>query len=261
MTENQLYASTVFFKAAIPLLKVVANEVPALGNKFKNKTFTLQLSAHDGKEKYATHFEIENGEWQAKPGVVHENPTIELSFPNIDHFIKFMAGKTKKLPKLKGVKNLGTFVSVMRLLLKMASLLQAKNLPKKEEDRKLLVKLYFYLLSAGISRLNKAGHKEIHEWALKSPDRVYAFQVDGEEDLAAWIRVKAGNSRAGRGKYERCMPFFCLRFSSIEYALDILLQKGDMLEYTKASKLIMDGAPEFGAQLGSFMMTIAAYAK
>jgi hypothetical protein len=34
----------------------------------------------------------------------------------------------------------------------------------------------------------------------------------------------------------------------------------DMLESVKAGKLIMDGAPEFGAQLGDFMMQVGAYA-
>jgi hypothetical protein len=261
MTDNQKYASAIFFKAAIPLLKVVANDVPALGNKLNKKSFVLQLSALDEGEKLATHFIVENGVWTTKLSV-HEKPDIELQFPNMPHFINFMAGKTMKLPKIKGaLKNLGTFISVMRLLLKMASLLQAKDAPKKESDRLLLVKLYFYLLSGGISQLNKVGHPEVKEWASKSPDRVYAFAVNNLPEVSAWIRVKAGNSKAGRGEYERCMPFFRMRFDSVESALNILLQKADMLAYTASGKLIMDGAPEFGAQLGVFMMIIAGYAK
>ncbi|MCL2630062.1 MAG: hypothetical protein FWD49_00895 [Firmicutes bacterium] len=260
MTDNQKYASSIFFKSAIPLLKVVATDTP-LGLKLKGKSFVLQLSAIDEGVKYATHFVIESGEFKTVLSV-HESPDIELSFPNIDHFVNFMAGKTMKLPKIKGaMKNFGAFISVMRLLLKMASLLQAKDLPKKEADRVLLVKLYFYLLSGGISQLNKAGHPEVKEWAQKSPDRVYAFAVNGMPEVSAWVRVKAGNSKAGRGEYERCMPFFRMRFDSIESALNILLQKADMLSYTAESKLIMDGAPEFGGQLGQFMMIIAGFAK
>ena len=260
MTEDQRYASTIFFKAAIPLLKVIAMDVPKLGNKLKKKSFVVQLSALDGDQKYGTHFIVTQGEWEVVLSV-HESPDIELEFPNMDHFVRFMAGKTMKLPKLKGmIKHFSTFVTVMMLLLKMAGLLQAKDLPKKEEDRVLLVKLYFYLLANGISQLNKAGHPDVKSWALKSPDRAYAFAVNGHPELSAWIRVKAGNSKSGRGQYTRCKPFFQMRFDNIEHALDILLQKADMIAYTAESKLIMDGAPEFGGQLGVFMMIIAGYA-
>ena len=34
-----------------------------------------------------------------------------------------------------------------------------------------------------------------------------------------------------------------------------------MLEATKAGRLIMDGAPEFGAQIGEYMLTVAGYAQ
>lgn len=261
MTQDQKYASTIFFKAAIPLLKVIATDVPKIGNKLKGKSFVLQLSALDEGKKYATHFVIEDGEFNVKLSV-HDKPDIELEFPNMEHFCNFMSGKTMKLPKLKGVfKNLGAFITVMRLLLKMASLLQAEDKPKTEEDKFLLVKLYFYLLSAGISQLNKVGHPAIHDWAKISPDRVYAFAVNDQPELSAWIRVKAGNTKSGRGEYTRCKPFFRMRFDTVDHALDILLQQADMIEYTAQGRLIMDGAPEFGAQLGNFMMTIAAYAK
>ena len=260
MTSDQKYASTIFFKAAIPLLKVIAENVPSLGNKLKGKSFTVQLSAIDEGTKYATHFVVTDGEFETNLSV-HESPDIELEFGNMQHFCDFMAGKTMKLPKLKGMfKKFGIFVTVMRLLLKMAGLLQAKDLPKKEEDRILLVKLYFYLLANGISQLNKAEHPDVKAWSTISPDRVYAFAVNGYPELASWIRVKAGNTKSGRGEYTRCKPFFRMRFDSVEHALDILLQKADMIEYTATSKLIMDGAPEFGAQLGVFMMIIAGYA-
>jgi hypothetical protein len=34
-----------------------------------------------------------------------------------------------------------------------------------------------------------------------------------------------------------------------------------MLASAAAKKLIMEGAPEFGAQIGSFMMLVGSYAK
>lgn len=51
-----------------------------------------------------------------------------------------------------------------------------------------------------------------------------------------------------------------MRFDSIESALGILLQQEDMLAFTAEGRLMMEGAPEFGAKIGEFMMLIGEYA-
>ncbi|MBQ7595534.1 MAG: hypothetical protein IJU45_02585, partial [Clostridia bacterium] len=85
--------------------------------------------------------------------------------------------------------------------------------------------------------------------------------VDNHPEVSAYLRVKAGKTRAGRGTYKRAMPFFTMRFDSLDSALGILMSTDDMLESTKAGKLIMDGAPEFGAQIGDYMMLVGSYAQ
>ena len=57
------------------------------------------------------------------------------------------------------------------------------------------------------------------------------------------------------------MPFYTLRFDNIDNALGILLGTDDMLEAVKTGHLIMDGAPEFGGQIGTYMLEVAALAK
>lgn len=52
-----------------------------------------------------------------------------------------------------------------------------------------------------------------------------------------------------------------MAFDTPRSALGILLGTDDMLESTKQKKLIMEGAPEFGAQIGDYMMLIGALAK
>ena len=116
-------------------------------------------------------------------------------------------------------------------------------------------------MSSGISQLNKAGHPEISKWVKKSPDRVYAWTVNGEEKLSAFLRIKAGNSKASRGLYKRSKPFFTMRFDSTDSALGILMELDDMIESTIKGKLVMEGAPEFGAQLGDYMGIVGSYAK
>lgn len=265
ITQDDLYAARIFFCSALPLLKVVIAGRPALAAKFKGKSFVFQVSAlYEGAEggKMSSHFVVKDGVFTAKVLEVHPSPDIEFIFPDLRKFIIFFSGKGMPLPKMRGVmKHLGVFMLVMQGLLGMAGLLQAKDAPKKPEDQELLVKLYFYLLANGISQLNKAGHDIIHKWALGSPDRAYAFAVTGYPELSSYLRIKEGNSKAGRGEYPRCKPFLTLRFDTPMHALDILMGKGDMIDYISNEYLTVEGAPEFAALIGEFMFAVGDYAK
>jgi hypothetical protein len=267
LSQDELFANKIFLCAALPLLKVIAADVPAIAKKFAKTHAVVQVGAQDPDApagKVATHFVINNGEWLVHADKVTENPHLELEFKSVPAMNAFFKGKIgpATLPNMRGVlKNPGLFLAVMGALLKMSALLGAKSTPADEETQRLTVKCFFYLLSGGISQLNKQGHPEVHDWALKSPDRVYSFAVNGHPEVAAYIRVKAGKSRAGRGEYKRAMPFFTLRFDSLPSALGILLNTDDMIAATNAGRLIMDGAPEFGAQLGAFMLTVAGFAQ
>jgi hypothetical protein len=267
MANEVLLTNKIFLNAALPLLKVIANDVPSLAKKFEKVHCIYQVSALDPSApdgKFATHFTVNNGEWKVCADKVATNAHIELEFKNMETMNAFFKGKIgpSTLPKMKGVlKKPAEFAAFMMVLLKMSSLLTITEAPADEETQKLAVKCFFYLLSSGISQLNKHGHEGVHDWASKSPDRVYAWAVDGYPEVSAFLRVKAGKTRSGRGTYKRAMPFFTMRFDSLPSALGILLSTDDMLESTKQGKLIMDGAPEFGAQIGDFMMQVGDYAK
>lgn len=264
ITQDDLYAARIFFNSALPLLKVIVESEPKFGNKFKGKSFVFQVSAaYDKAEggKMATHFVVEDGAWTVKLNEVHANPDLEFAFPNLRNFNIFFSGKGMPMPKIIGLSKLGLLVKILMTLLRMAGLLQLTEAPKTAEDQAMLVKLYFYLLPNGISQLNKAGHPEIKKFTEPSPDRAYAYAVTGFPELQAWLRVKAGNSKAGRGEYQRSKPFLCMRFDSPMHALDILMEKGDMVEYIAKGYLTIEGAPEFGAALGNLMFTVAYYAQ
>ncbi|MCR5149984.1 MAG: hypothetical protein K6B52_02010 [Clostridiales bacterium] len=268
-SREDIFTNKVFLCGALPLMKTIANDVPELAKKFANTHAVIQVSALDPdapEGKYATHFIINSGEWVVHADKVcdREHTHLELEFKSVESMNAFFKGKIgpSTLPKMRGaLKHPALLASFMMVLLKMSSLLTATSAPEDEETQKLMVKCFFYLLSSGISTLNKNGHEEIHEWALKSPDRVYAFAVDNHPEVSAYIRVKAGKTRAGRGEYKRAMPFFTFRFDSFKSALGILLSTDDMLESVKTGKLVMDGAPEFGGQIGAFMFMVGDYAK
>ncbi|MBR3948864.1 MAG: hypothetical protein IKJ70_05605 [Clostridia bacterium] len=264
-TQEALYSNKIFLNAALPLVKVIANDDPKLKKKFEKAHAVIQVSCLDPEVeggKRGMHFVVNSGEWLVHTCLT-EDPHIELQFKSVENLNDFFKGKITPagIPKIKGLKKADVLISFVMVLLKMANLLGATEAPKDEATKELLVKCYFYLLSSGISQLNKLGHPEIKDWTTKSPDRVYAFAVDGYPQVSAYLRIKAGKSRAGRGEYKRAMPFFTLRFNNLDSALGILMSTDDMLEATKAGRLIMDGGPEFGAQLGGFMLEIGALAK
>ena len=264
-TTEALYSNKIFLNAALPLVKVIANDVPSLKKKFEHAHAVIQVSCLDPDAeggKQGMHFVVNSGEWLVHTCLT-KDPHIELEFKSMENLNDFFKGKITPagIPKIRGIKYAGTLVAFVMVLLKMANLLGATEPPKDEETKELLVKCYFYLLSSGISQLNKMGHPEIRDWTSKSPDRVYAFAVDNYPQVSAFIRIKAGKSRAGRGEYKRAMPFFTLRFNNLDSALGILMSIDDMLEATKAGRLVMDGGPEFGAQIGGFMLEIGALAK
>ncbi len=264
-TQEALYSNKIFLNAALPLVKVIANDVPSLKKKFEKAHAVIQVSCLDPEVeggKRGMHFVVNSGEWLVHTCLT-EDPHIELEFKSVENLNDFFKGKITPagIPKIRGIKYAGTLVSFVMVLLKMANLLGATEPPKDEETKELLVKCYFYLLSSGISQLNKMGHPGIKDWTSKSPDRVYAFAVDNYPQVSAFIRIKAGKSRAGRGEYKRAMPFFTLRFNNLDSALGILMSIDDTLEATKAGRLVMDGGPEFGAQIGGFMLEIGDLAK
>ena len=270
MASEAIYTNKIFLCGALPLLKTIVADIPDLNKKFKKIHCVYQVSCLDPEApsgKWATHFVVNGDEWLVHADkVAHrvdKQKYVELEFKSVDAMNAFFKGKITPatLPKMKGLCFIKEFGFFMMALLKMADLLGLEKPPEDEDTKRLLVKCYFYLLSVGISTLNKQGHPAIHEWALKSPDRVYAWKVEGEDSVSAFIRVKAGKTKAGKGEYKRAMPFFTMKFNNLDSALGILMSIDDMLESVREGKLIMEGAPEFGAQIGEYMLTVGAYAK
>ena len=254
MDKDKMYTSRLFLYAVLPLIKEIGTEY----GYFAGKSGVLQLSVSLPGGEEGLHFTLDQGEVQTALGL-SPSPDVSLHFANQEHFNRFFLGKTKKMPKIKGFSRPGLLLAAFETLLKMAALLSAKTPPKDEKTKELVVRLYLYLLSRGISRLNLMGHEQLLAWSQTSPNRVYAWQVDGYPDTAAHQRVKAGKTKASKGRYTRSQPFFTMRFADLDSALAILLQTGDFLTLTAQKKLILEGAPEFGAKIGDFMQLVGSY--
>ena len=102
--QKELYSSKIFFNAALPLLKVIATDVPSLKAQFDKLTTVLQISALDSEVeggKYATHFIITEGEWETKLNSAHEAPDVELEFKNIETMNAFFKGNSRRANRRK----------------------------------------------------------------------------------------------------------------------------------------------------------------
>lgn len=262
------YATVVFLNAVVPLLKPIVAGKPALSAAFRGKRGVVQISAltpagtsiDERPPRYATHLVIEGANLSPHLGA-HPAPNLEIEFPSPEKLNDFFKGKVN-LPKIRGaLSSPGLLVATVKALLTMSSLLGATEAPKTSADQKLLAKCMFYLLTTGISQLNKAGHPAVHAWTDPSPDRVYAYTVDGHPELGAYIRIKAGKSKAFRGEYTRSAAFFTMRFDSVLSALGTLLQTDDLLDAQSSGRMSMEGSPEYGAELGALMMAVGDYAK
>lgn len=258
LTEEQkeLYANKLFFYAVLPVLKTIVEDTPSLAKKWQGKNKVHQVACLTDEGKEAIHFVIEDGNWTVKKGEYEKKPNSELLFKSRKQMNGFFKNKIFPLPK-----GLLSDFSFLQALLKMSGLLGSKVPPKKDQDQVLLTKCLFYLLTAGISTLNKLGHPDIKNWTKKSPDRIYALELENHADVCSFIRIKAGNSRSGRGVYTRSMPFFTMRFTSARGALGILLEIDDMIESAVEGNIVMLGGPEFGAQLGDYMLAVGGLIK
>lgn len=259
-TETE-YAARVFLNAVVPLLKPLVAAKPSLSRRLRGQDKVIQISYRTRSGKAGTHLLVDgySGNLQPVPGV-HRGPNLELEFKSDTALVAFFKG-APRLPRFRGgLANPGLLVATMASLLTMSKVLGVTTPPKASADQELLTRLMFYLLTSGISQLNKAGHPAFTQWATQ-PDRVYQFAVDGYPDVAAYVRVKGGRTKAMRGRFVRSMPFFTMAFDSPASALGILLEIDDMIASAATGKMIMRGAPEYGADLGVLMKIVGGLAK
>jgi hypothetical protein len=90
--------------------------------------------------------------------------------------------------------------------------------------------------------------------AEKSPDRVYQWIVEGGP--SAYLRMRAGKTKAGRGIYARRRPFVLMRFPNVEGAYQVLTSKVALVEAVKQGYVVTEGAMEYSKEIGICMQTV-----
>ncbi|MBM3148098.1 MAG: hypothetical protein FJ000_09435, partial [Actinobacteria bacterium] len=167
----------------------------------------------------------------------------------------FFAGKTV-LPGIKGFSHPGTLAKVVSLLPALKLLLPSAQ-PKDPAKRRLKVKMTLYMITTALSQYNKAGDPEMVRWTSRQPERIYQMSVE-PEGIAAYLRIRSGLSKAGRGVYQRRRPFVHLRFHGVDGALKVMNKEVGFVDGVAQGCVSVDGSPEYAADFNDFMQRVQA---
>jgi hypothetical protein len=246
----------LFVRAALPVMKVVLQDDPRMARKFRGVTAPVVLAARTGEGLYGACLNFTDGVLSFSEDLP-ENPPLSLLFPNLEKMNDMLSGG-KSLPSIKG--GLGhplLLVKTLTLLLSLKLMMPSAR-PSDPAKRAMKVKMALYMITTALSTLNKLEDPKMKAWTTKQPDRIYQFSVEPVEKsgIAAYLRVKAGQSKAGRGVYTRRRPFVHFRFSSVDGALKVLLNDVEFVSGVEQGCVRIDGSPEYAAQLNDFMAVL-----
>ena len=166
-----------------------------------------------------------------------------------------MLGGKPALFRIRGFYKVPLLLKVLALLMNLTLLMPTAR-PTDPEKKRLKVKLTLYMMAASLSQFNKLGNPDIRKWTSMQPERIYQFSVAGREDMAAYLRVKAGKTQAGPGLYAKRRPFVHMKFRSVDEALPIILNEVNMVMAVEKGYLALEGSPEYARDIGNFMMQI-----
>ena len=258
MSDTVILTNRIVCRSVLPLMRILFEEK-------KDDWLFRTLAGVDGTFQFAVKnsedgawLEFSDGECKVNPGV---NPDADIAVLFRDQAsmnAMFTGGSPGEIgmPGLKGIWRLRLLLKTLPLLLGRTLLMPDKQ-PKDEPTRRLKVRLIMYMVANALSQLNRGGDADMVKWTAKQPDRIYQFSVQPGGEPAAYLRVKAGKTKAGRGVYTRKAPFIHMQFNGIDGAYKVFAENKETVSAMADGDLSLEGSPEYGGVLGSFMVRIS----
>jgi hypothetical protein len=246
--------ATLYLQSALPLAKVLREEYAPLFDRLHYQfNAVVQFSIKEEPEM-GTQLIFKDGQLDVAFGV-DPNATVTFDFPTKVAFSGFMGGKmgAQYLPKVKNLWRLDVIVRVLPILLGL-KILDPGNIPTSPKKKAFKVKMVLFFITNALSRLNKSGLPEMNEWTKMQPERIYQWTVKGGP--AAYLRVKAGKTKSGRGVYKRRGPFVHMIFPDIEGAFKVLTNQAPLVEAVSKGFVKTEGSLEYSKDIGDFMQLI-----
>jgi hypothetical protein len=251
--DRDQMAARIFLRAVLPVMRVMLDEDPKTKARFADVTARVAFTAPGGGDGDPAQawIAVDRGDFSIGFDAC-DNADITFAFGSLARMNAFFAGKPV-VPKIRGWWRIGLLLKVVGLLMGLKILMPDAD-PKDPAKRRLKVKMTFYMITTALSQYNKGGDPEMVKWTSRQPERIYQITVD--EDIAAYLRVKAGRSKAGRGTYKRRRPFVHMRFNGVEGAYPIVMNQVNMVDAVRQGLLTIDGSPEYAGNMGDFMVRI-----
>lgn len=249
MATREELRARLFLRAALPLVKVVRADVSRMYKLTKKMKAVVQFQVR-GTDLCA-HLVFADDALEVTYGP-HPRPTVCFTFKTVSDLNTFFGGGLA-LPTIKGKRRIDVILRTVPLLLSLKLLMPDAD-PKEPAKRALKVKLLLYMVTTALSQINKAGEPGMTALTGKSPDRVYQWIV--KDGPAAYLRMKAGKTKAGRGVYARRRPFVLMTFPDTEGAYQVLTSQCALVDAVKAGYVVSEGAMEYSKEIGIRMQFI-----
>ncbi|MDM8516127.1 hypothetical protein QUF76_08005 [Desulfobacterales bacterium HSG16] len=250
--DRDLLAARIILGAMLPVVKVVVADDPKMAARFAGVNAKIGFSANNGEnETIGACIVFTDGMPEIVQGQC-EDPDIGFSFGTVKKMNAFFAGKLV-LPRIKGFFRIMLLIKALALMMSL-KILMPNIRPKDMDKQRLKVKMAFYMITTALSQYNKGGDPEMTAWTKKQPERIYQISVDPK--IAAYLRVKAGKSKAGRGEYKKRRPFVHMKFNGVEGAFPVVMNDVDMVTAMRKGYLMVEGSPEYARDMGDFMVKI-----
>ena len=251
-TREELRAR-LFLRSLLPLLATVCEARPELAAAARGLR-PVSIEAPPGVAR--AHVALDQaGAIAVRPGP-HPAPAVRLAFRSLADMNDFFAGGRAR-PRLRGL--LRHPLAALRFLRLLSTLrvLAPDAVAKTPAEKALRVKLVLYLVTSALSQLSRGGDRAVREVVDGSPERVYQWTVE-EDGTAAYLRMQAGRTKAGRGAYRHRAPFVHFRFPTVEGAYRVFTTTGSQMEAVARGWVKTEGSPEYARKIGTLMQHVDA---
>ena len=254
MMDKEILVANLYFRAVFPVIKILLQDDPATAKKFAKIKTNVVFKAKTGSDQTGCTLLFDHGEFNLD-FENYDNGDIVFSFGTVEKMNTFLKGGTA-LPKIKGFTKPVLLAKIISLLLSL-KLMMPNVKPKLPLKKYLKVKMALSMVIMALSKLNRLGYPDMADWAKTQPDRVYQLSVS-DTDIAVYLHVKAGKTKAGKGLYQRRRPFVHMKFSSVDAAIKILLREAEFVDGVDKGYVSIEGSPEYAARLNDLMMRVQA---
>lgn len=276
-SPDEILVAKLFFRAAFPAMKIPLLEEKKFIKSFAGVKALIQVCAKDDAEPLACRLKFDDGQLEIMQGVWQDGqfkfdtedadflkkPDINLEFSSVASMVGVFKGGIGGIivPILKNITKLPLLLKFLFLLLSLMIMMPNAH-PKDEFGMYKKVKMSLYMITTALSQSNKLGWKPMVDWCANQTDRIYQFYVGPTEnypEIAAYLRIKRGKTKAGRGVYERKDPFVLFKFSNPDGCMDNI-DKSRGVSFVecvaKGSVEIIGSADSYAVQFNDIMTNL-----